>query len=265
MKQAIKLTENEIKNMIKETVQQMLKEELSPLKPGSGFKIMNGDIQKTIQFIAKQYNVNPKYLKQNGPNIVYVPPKGKGKPKIANTHNLPPLEFLRKEVAPQSDKIQQALQGSENEEWKYVPNAGRFLGGKLDPSNAYMVSNMGHVIVVNQEDGLKSRFIGYNAPTRGQAQVHIDNHAEGQHTTAAIHNLVAVAFLNADLNKYKVVWKNGDRFDNRVENLELVPRSKKSSQMESKTKPTLRLTENQLKQIIEETFQKVTKNKIKIF
>ena len=86
----------------------------------------------------------------------------------------------------------------------------------------YMVSNMGNVMGVP-----KSTQAGHliRARTGHRGYMHVCLCKDNKKKTFSVHRLVATAFIPNVDRKPEVNHKNGNRVDNRVENLEWVTRS----------------------------------------
>jgi DNA-binding winged helix-turn-helix (wHTH) protein len=124
------------------------------------------------------------------------------------------------------------LKDLEDEEWRPVPNKGRYFGGEADYGNYYEISNLGRLRTINLQNAAKSSIsCGYDAPTRKAMQFHL-NHKSGMNTCPDVKYMVADAFLGEhDLENNMVVHIDGDYHNNRADNLKWVPRKKKEKEM----------------------------------
>lgn len=108
------------------------------------------------------------------------------------------------------------------EEWRRVTIPGY--------EKYYEVSNLGNVRsserVIQASNRLlhyKTRPLRVNEDSRGYLQVCLCDH--GRRTTVLVHRLVAMSFLGYPPEGTEVCHNNGDRQDNRVENLRWDTRS----------------------------------------
>jgi hypothetical protein len=82
----------------------------------------------------------------------------------------------------------------------------------------YKVSNFGNIFSVR--NNIKIR---HKIEKNGYARVGFN--VNGKSTTALVHRIVCEAFIGKCPLKYDVNHKNSNRCDNRIENLEYLPRS----------------------------------------
>lgn len=141
--------------------------------------------------------------------------------------------YFNKYVLPNNPEEQKkAAEYGNSEQWKPVPNKGRFFKGELDPSQCVEVSNMGRVRFIDGNDAMRSGINKgvYFAPTRNGVQVHINAMgADGRplRTTGLLANMVIDAWFDPegelDKNKYKVIYLDGNPQNCRLDNLDYVP------------------------------------------
>jgi DNA-binding winged helix-turn-helix (wHTH) protein len=187
--------------------------------------------QTLAKMIASKYGVNPAdFLVGKNGTIVYQP-KRTAKPKpqtISKPENMSVEEYKEKFVIPMNPD----LKDLEDEEWRPVPNKGRYFGGEADYGNYYEISNLGRLRTINLQNAAKSSIsCGYDAPTRKAMQFHL-NHKSGMNTCPDVKYMVADAFLGEhDLENNMVVHIDGDYHNNRADNLKWVHRKKKGKEM----------------------------------
>lgn len=88
----------------------------------------------------------------------------------------------------------------------------------------YMVSNMGNVMGVPKSTQA-GHLIRQTERTGHRGYMHVSLCKDNKKKTFSVHRLVATAFIPNVDRKPEVNHKNGNRADNRVENLEWVTRS----------------------------------------
>lgn len=227
---------NTIRNTVKEQFLKKLQESLNNrlnegLKKGDSFKLNGMPPQTLAKMIASKYGVNPAdFVAGKNGTIVYQP-KHTAKPKpqtISKPENMSVEEYKEKFVIPMNPN----LKDLEDEEWRPVPNKGRYFGGEADYGNYYEISNLGRLRTINLQNAAKSSIsCGYDAPTRKAMQFHL-NHKSGMNTCPDVKYMVADAFLGEhDLENNMVVHIDGDYHNNRADNLKWVPRKKKGKEM----------------------------------
>jgi hypothetical protein len=227
---------NTIRNTVKEQFLKKLQESLNnrlneDLKKGDSFKLNGMPPQTLAKMIASKYGVNPAdFVTGKNGTIVYQP-KRTTKPKpqtISKPENMSVEEYKEKFVIPMNPD----LKDLENEEWRPVPNKGRYFGGEADYGNYYEISNLGRLRTINLQNAAKSSIsCGYDAPTRKAMQFHL-NHKSGMNTCPDVKYMVADAFLGEhDLENNMVVHIDGDYHNNRADNLKWVHRKKKGKEM----------------------------------
>ena len=225
-----------IRNAVKEQFLKKLQESLNSrlnedLKKGDSFKLNGMSPQTLAKMIASKYDVNPAdFVPGKNGTIVYQP-KRTAKPKpqtISKPENMSVEEYKEKFVIPMNPD----LKDLEDEEWRPVPNKGRYFGGEADYGNYYEISNLGRLRTINLQNAAKSSIsCGYDAPTRKAMQFHL-NHKSGMNTCPDVKYMVADAFLGEhDLENNMVVHVDGDYHNNRADNLKWVPRKKKGKEM----------------------------------
>lgn len=236
MKHRIRLTETQLHNIIRESVERILNEDAPSrgIKSGDIFtKIFDLGEKGTIDKIAKRYGVDPKDFVINGRDIVYSPKKKRGRKASTETLSKPKGmgtdEYFDKMVAPTMiAKGKEEFANIDGEVWLPLPNKGRYFKGELDPSEVVEVSNMGRVRIINCANGLKSKIdCGYYAPTRGAVQVHInstDSAGKPLKTTGFLVNMVFDAFCDPegeiDPSEVRVIYLDGNPRNCRLDNLD---------------------------------------------
>ncbi|MFV0535956.1 MAG: HNH endonuclease [Dysgonomonas sp.] len=108
-----------------------------------------------------------------------------------------------------------------SEEWKYI----------IGYEDKYMISNTGEVLSVQREvkckSGVIKNFGGYKikafASNKGYMQVSLSG------KTLLLHRLIAEAFIPNPENKPQINHINGNKSDNRIENLEWATQSENIS------------------------------------
>ena len=199
------------------------------LKKGDIFKLNGMKPEQLAKMIASKYGVNPAdFTKGKSDSIVYSP-KRQAKPKqetISKPEDMSVEEYKEKYVIPMKPE----LKDEEGEEWRPVPNKGRYFGGEADYSNYYEISNLGRLRLINLQNAAKSSIsCGYDAPTRKAMQFHL-NHKSGMNTCPDVKYMVADAFLGEhDLQDNMVIHIDGDYHNNRADNLKWVPRKKQNA------------------------------------
>ena len=204
------------------------------LKKGDSFSIGDNNPATMAKIIAAKYNANPAdFITVKKGSLTYSP-KRVSKPKqeiICKPEDMSVEEYKEKVVIP----LKPELKDAENEEWRPVPNKGRYFGGEADYSNYFEVSNLGRLRTINLQNAAKSSISsGYNAPTRNAMQFHLSQ-GNGMRTCPDVKYMVADAFLGEhDLENNMVIHIDGDYTNNRVDNLKWVPRKKKNNGDEPK-------------------------------
>ena len=259
MKQEIYTT---IRNAVKEQFLKRLQESLDnrlneDLKKGDSFKLNGMSPQTLAKMIASKYGVNPAdFVPGKNGTIVYQP-KRAAKPKpqtISKPENMSVEEYKEKFVIPMNPD----LKDLEDEEWRPVPNKGRYFGGEADYGNYYEISNLGRLRTINLQNAAKSSIsCGYDAPTRKAMQFHL-NHKSGMNTCPDVKYMVADAFLGEhDLENNMVVHIDGDYHNNRSDNLKWVPRKKKGKEMNINN-----IVNETISRILKESFETKYENAI---
>lgn len=231
MKRIVRITESQLHSIIKRTINEDASAQ--PLKPGASFSIIPSfGAEKTINIIAKKYGADPKYFVIKKGSIIYIPPKAapkRRKVKISKPADMTVEEYANDMVIPHMiEKGKGEFANLKGEEWKPLPNKGRYFGGELDPSEIVEVSNMGRVRIINCTNGGKSKISGgYYAPTRGAVQLHLNSTGDsGQplKTTGFIANMVFDAFVDPegelDPNEVKVTYIDGNPRNCQLNNLD---------------------------------------------
>ena len=229
-----------LEQIIKETINNVLNEKLNP---NTFWTVPDGKSPENMAIIiAKKENIDVSDLKIDGNKIIYSPskkrksakPASAPKEKIRKPEGMDFDTFYKQIVLPNNPEEQKkAAVYGDSEQWKPVPNKGRFFKGELDPSQCVEVSNMGRVRFIDGNDASKSGIIDkgvYFAPQRGIVQVHIDAiGADGRllKTTGSLANMVIDAWFDPegefDKNKYKVIYLDGNPQNCRLDNLDYVP------------------------------------------
>lgn len=95
--------------------------------------------------------------------------------------------------------------------------------------NLYQISNLGNVRSLDRYKVTKGRYGEMKAKIKGKVLIPCINHdgykeivlsKNGKSKMYRLHRIVAEAFINNDENKNQVNHKNGNKLDNRAENLE---------------------------------------------
>ena len=233
------MNEKLLKQIIRESINKVLNEEVTP---GTYWNIpysLSSD--KMIKIISQKENIEPLYLKIDGNKIIYMPSKKRKstrmtspkREKISKPEGMDFDTYFNKYVLPNNPEEQKkAAEYGNSEQWKPVPNKGRFFKGELDPSQCVEVSNMGRVRFIDGNDAMRSGINKgvYFAPTRNGVQVHINAMgADGRplRTTGLLANMVIDAWFDPegelDKNKYKVIYLDGNPQNCRLDNLDYVP------------------------------------------
>lgn len=233
------MNEKLLKQIIRESINKVLNEEVTP---GTYWNIpysLSSD--KMIKIISQKENIEPLDLKIDGNKIIYTPSKKRKstrmtspkREKISKPEGMDFDTYFNKYVLPNNPEEQKkAAEYGNSEQWKPVPNKGRFFKGELDPSQCVEVSNMGRVRFIDGNDAMRSGINKgvYFAPTRNGVQVHINAMgADGRplRTTGLLANMVIDAWFDPegelDKNKYKVIYLDGNPQNCRLDNLDYVP------------------------------------------
>lgn len=233
------MNEKLLKQIIRESINKVLNEEVTP---GTYWNIpysLSSD--KMIKIISQKENIEPLDLKIDGNKIIYMPSKKRKstrmtspkREKISKPEGMDFDTYFNKYVLPNNPEEQKkAAEYGNSEQWKPVPNKGRFFKGELDPSQCVEVSNMGRVRFIDGNDAMRSGINKgvYFAPTRNGVQVHINAMgADGRplRTTGLLANMVIDAWFDPegelDKNKYKVIYLDGNPQNCRLDNLDYVP------------------------------------------
>ena len=231
MKRIVRITESQLQSIIKRSINESAS--VQPLKPGASFSIIQSfGTEKTINIIAKKYGVNPKYFIVKNGMIIYTPHRTtakRQKTNISKPVNMSNEEYTNKVVIPHMiEKGKEEFANLKDEEWRPLPNKGRYFRGELDPSEFVEVSNMGRVRIINCANGNKSKIgSGYYAPTRGAVQFHLnatDSSGQPLRTTGFIANMIFDAFVDPegelDPNKVKIIYIDGNPRNCRLDNLD---------------------------------------------
>ena len=111
------------------------------------------------------------------------------------------------------------------EVWKPLPPFTKTHNGvtiKYDVSGRYMISNHGNLRSIDRKDSIgrkvKARELKPRLKPNGYLDVNLSK--DGKQLKYLVHRLVAQTFLENTDNKKTVNHKNGDKTDNRVDNLE---------------------------------------------
>lgn len=223
--------ESIIRNIIRESIRNVITE--SDLVKGTMLKIKDGVPEKTARmFLAKKYGVNPQDFTFDGfKTYTYNPQKRrrsapKTKKFLGRGENETHDEYVNR-VRQLNSKFADTEREIEGEEWRPLTNTGRYFGGNTDYTKSHEVSNMGRIRTIDYQDPMRSRIsTGYDAPTRGARQFHLDTSDDSGNsykTTPPIHTMVADAWLNkpeGNIEDYDVIHKDGDYHNNRADNLE---------------------------------------------
>ncbi|MBP5722950.1 MAG: HNH endonuclease, partial [Bacteroidales bacterium] len=200
------------------------------LKKGDIFKLNGMKPEQLAKMIASKSGVTPTdFTKGKSDTIVYSP-KRTAKPKqqtISKPEDMSVEEYKEKYVIPMNPE----LKDEEGEEWRPVPNKGRYFGGDAQFDKYYEVSNYGRLRMINLGNAAKSSLITvYDAPTRKGMQVTL-NAGDGLRSTPNVKYMVADAFLGEhDTEDNMVIHIDGDYHNNRADNLKWVPRKKQTQQ-----------------------------------
>ena len=233
------MNEKLLKQIIRESINKVLNEEVTP---GTYWNIPYGlSSDKMVKIISQKENIEPLDLKIDGNKIIYMPSKKRKstrktspkREKISKPKGMDFHTYFNDYVLPNNPEEQKkAAEYGDSEQWKPVPNKGRFFKGELDPSQCVEVSNMGRVRFIDGNDAMRSGINKgvYFAPTRNGVQVHINAiGADGRplRTTGLLANMVIDAWFDPegelDKNKYKVIYLDGNPQNCRLDNLDYVP------------------------------------------
>ena len=223
---------NTAKKQFLKKLQESLKSRLNEeLKKGDIFNLNGMSPQTLAKMIASKYGASPADFVQGKNGTIVYQPKRTAKPKpqtISKPEDMSVEEYKEKFVIPMNPD----LKDLEDEEWRPVPNKGRYFGGEADYGNYYEISNLGRLRTINLQNAAKSTIsCGYDAPTRKAMQFHL-NHKSGMNTCPDVKYMVADAFLGEhELENNMVVHIDGDYHNNRADNLKWVPRKKKGKEM----------------------------------
>ena len=224
------LKESRLRQIIKEVIN----EEIGKgIKKGDTFNIGRNNPMVMVKMIAQKYGVRKEDFNFDGLKLIYNPKIKAKRQKISKPDDMPIDVYYRKYVLPNKPELENEENKYSDEEWRPIQNIGRYFKGAVDYSNAYEISNYGRLKIINLEDAIKSRiYTGYDASTRGSMQAHLnvrDENGDLKQTTGFIGNMVADAFLEPhDPKKFMVIHKDGNYGNNHVDNLEWVPRVRKT-------------------------------------
>lgn len=258
--------------IIVESINKVLNEELRPNMSWSIPYGMSPD--KLIRMIAQKENIDPSELKINANKIEYVPSKKKRlakdaspkRKKLSKPEGMDFHTYFDKIVLPNNPEEQKkAAEYGNSEQWKPVPNKGRFFNGELDPSQLVEVSNMGRVRFIDANDAMRSGINKgvYFAPTRNGVQVHINAMgADGRplRTTGLLANMVIDAWFDPegelDKNKYKVIYLDGNPQNCRLDNLDYVPMQRGRKRKTNQNDTTVESMANRISKMIIENLKR---------
>lgn len=223
------------------------------LNKGDEFVLNGMEPEKMARIISSKYGVSPSdFVKGKGNTIKYMP---KAKPKkqvVSKPEGMSVEQYKEKYVIPMKPE----LKDEEGEEWRPVPNNGRYFGGDVEYGNYYEISNFGRLRTINLQNAAKSTIsCGYDAPTRKAMQFHL-NQESGMNTCPDVKYMVADAFLGEhDPEDNMVIHIDGDYHNNRADNLRWVPRKRARGEEE----PSSELSERIRRTVREEVSNQIKK------
>ena len=266
------MNEKLLKQIIRESINKVLNEEI---KPNTFWTVPSGvSIDKMIKHISQKENVDASDLKIDGNKIIYMPSKKRKstrmtspkREKISKPEGMDFDTYFNKIVlANNPEEQKKAAEYGDSEQWKPVPNKGRFFKGELDPSQCVEVSNMGRVRFIDGNDASKSGINKgvYFAPTRNGVLVHINAiGADGRplRTTGLLANMVIDAWFDPegefDKNKYKVIYLDGDPQNCRLDNLDYVPIERGRKRKTNQDDTTVESMTNRISKMIIENLKR---------
>ena len=227
MKKTIEITENDLKNIVLETVK-LLREYIEIAKN------VPTNIQK--QYLAKikkeRSDLDPTGFSYVGNKLIHNGKKAQKKPIISKPENMSVEEYYTKYVLPNNPKMAEKEEQYSDEDWRPVQNIGRYFGGEVDYSSYYEVSNYGRLKTINFKNALRSNIQdGYDAPTRNAMQFHLNGFGDdgtSMKTCPDVKYIVADAWLEPhDMKRFKVIHLDGDYHNNKVNNLKWVEKKNK--------------------------------------
>lgn len=228
----IRLTEAQLKRIIKESINEL--------------NVFANNVPEAIRpkFLKKVASEHPELdpngffwmggaLKHNGKKAVKTQAPKVKRQITPKPDNMSDEEYFETIVIPQNEKVRAESEKFPDEEWRPLVNGGRYFGGEADYSKSYAISNHGRLRVLNYGNPNKSRIVNpYPAETRNAMQFNLmgaGNDGTNLHTCPNVAYMVANAFLGEqDPKLYLVRHIDGDWRNNNVDNLEWVPRSRKS-------------------------------------
>ncbi len=227
MSKIIKLTENDIKNIVLESVDKLLKEYIEIAKN------VPSNIQK--QYLAKirkeRSDLDPTGFSYIGNKLIHNGRKAQKKQIISKPKDMSVEEYYQKLVLPNNVKMAEQENEYSDEDWRPVQNIGRYFNGDVDYGSYYEVSNYGRLKTINFNNALRSNIQnGYDAPTRNAMQFHLNgngNDGSSMKTCPDVKYIVADAWLEPHNPKeFKVIHIDGDYHNNKVDNLKWIPRKR---------------------------------------
>ena len=117
---------------------------------------------------------------------------------------------------------------------------------------SYQVSNLGNVKSLNRRWVKKEEFLTQSLTKDGYCKVRLFNKSKGK--TARVHRLVAEAFIPNSKNKPTVNHKDGNKLNNKVDNLEWLDRHEQLKHayklgLKEKVKARRKLTDEEVREI----------------